>query len=87
MLYSVILSIAFLPKMGGQSERTKQTLEDMLMSCILSWKGGLEDHFPLVQFAYNNSYHASIHCSPFEERHGRKGGPPLCWRQLVRRQF
>ena len=33
-----------------------QTLEDLLRSCVLSWKGSWEDHLPLAEFAYNNSY-------------------------------
>ncbi|WVZ58484.1 hypothetical protein U9M48_008756 [Paspalum notatum var. saurae] len=63
----------------SQSERTIQTLEDMLRSCVLSWHGSWEDHLPLVEFAYNNSYHASIKCAPFEALYGRKCRSPLCW--------
>ena len=37
-----------------------QTLEDMLRTCILEWKGDWERQLPLVEFAYNNSFHASI---------------------------
>ena len=50
------LSTAFHPQIDGQSERTIQTLEDLLRSCVLSWKGSWEDHLPLAEFAYNNSY-------------------------------
>ena len=49
------MSTAFHPQTDGQSERTIQTLEDMLRSCVLSWKGSWEDHLPLVEFSYNNS--------------------------------
>jgi transposase InsO family protein len=76
---NVILSTAFHPQTDGQSERTIQTLEDMLRSCVLSWKGSWEEHLPLVEFAYNNSYHASIRCAPFEVLYGRKCRSPLCW--------
>ena len=72
-------STTFHPQTDGQSERTIQTLEDMLRSCVLSWKGSWEDHLPLVEFAYNNSYHASIRMSPFEALYGRKCRSPLCW--------
>ncbi|WVZ50601.1 LOW QUALITY PROTEIN: hypothetical protein U9M48_001841 [Paspalum notatum var. saurae] len=75
----VVLSTAFHPQTDGQSERTIQTLEDMLRSCVLSWHGSWEDHLPLVEFAYNNSYHASIKCAPFEALYGRKCRSPLCW--------
>ena len=55
----------------GQSERTIQTAEDMLRSCILSWKGSWEDHLPLVEVSYNNSYHSSIRCAPYEALYGK----------------
>jgi transposase InsO family protein len=50
------LSVAFHPQTDGQSERTIQTLEDMLRACVLSWKGSWEDHLALAEFAYNNRY-------------------------------
>jgi hypothetical protein len=52
----ISLSVAFHPQTDGQSERTIQTLEDMLRACVLSWKGSWEDHLALAEFAYNNSY-------------------------------
>ena len=73
------LSTAFHPQTDGQSERTIQTLEDMLRSCVLSWKGSWEDQLPLAEFAYNNSYHSSIKAAPFEVLYGRKCRSPLCW--------
>nr|GEV95964.1 Gag protease polyprotein [Tanacetum cinerariifolium] len=53
-------STAFHPQTDGQSERTIQTLEDMLRSCALEWTGNWDDYICLVEFAYNNSWHASI---------------------------
>lgn len=73
------LSTAFHPQTDGQSERTIQTLEDMLRCCVLSWKGGWEDHLALAEFAYNNSYHTSIRAAPFEVLYGRRCRSPLCW--------
>nr|GFD09421.1 retrotransposon protein, Ty3-gypsy subclass, putative [Tanacetum cinerariifolium] len=58
-------SIAFHPQTDGQSERTLQTLEDMLRSCALEWTSNWDDYIFLVEFAYNNSWHASIKCAPF----------------------
>lgn len=57
-------STAFNPQTDGQSERTIQTLEDMLRACALDWTGSWDEHLPLVEFAYNNSYHASIGMAP-----------------------
>ena len=62
---------AFHSQTDGQSERTIQTLEDMLRSCVLSWKWSWEDHLPLVEVSYNNSYHSSIRCAPYEALYGK----------------
>ncbi|GJS54166.1 putative nucleotidyltransferase, ribonuclease H [Tanacetum coccineum] len=69
----------------GQSERTIQTLEDMLRSCALEWTGNWDDYICLVEFAYNNSWHASIKCAPFEMLYGRKCRAPICWDQVGER--
>ena len=44
--------------MDGQAKRTIQTLEDMLRACVIHFKGSWDDHLPLIEFAYNNSYPA-----------------------------
>ncbi|GKA17933.1 putative reverse transcriptase domain-containing protein [Tanacetum coccineum] len=56
----------------GQSERTIQTLEDMLRACVIDFRNGWDRHLPLVEFLYNNSYHTSIKAAPFEALYGRK---------------
>nr|GFC99518.1 putative nucleotidyltransferase, ribonuclease H [Tanacetum cinerariifolium] len=73
---------AFHPQIDGQSERTIQTLEDMLPSCALELTGNWDDYICLVEFAYNNSWHASIKCAPFEMLYGRKCRAPICWDQV-----
>ncbi|GKB26799.1 putative reverse transcriptase domain-containing protein [Tanacetum coccineum] len=60
------MSMAYHPETDGQSERTIQTLEDMLRACVIDFGKGWERHLPLVEFSYNNSYHTSIKASPFE---------------------
>ncbi|GKB72574.1 putative reverse transcriptase domain-containing protein [Tanacetum coccineum] len=60
------------PETDGQSERTIQTLEDMLRACVLDFGKGWDKHLPLVEFSYNNSYHTSIKAAPFEALYGRK---------------
>ena len=62
----VNLSTTFHPQMDGQAERTIQTLEDMLRACVIDFKGRWDDHLPLIEFAYNNSYHSSIQMAPCE---------------------
>ena len=54
------ISTAFHPQTDGQSERTIHILKDMLRACILDHKGSWEEHLPLMEFSYNNSYQASI---------------------------
>nr|GFA12818.1 putative reverse transcriptase domain-containing protein [Tanacetum cinerariifolium] len=66
------MSTAYHPETDGQSERTIQTLEDMLRACAIDFGNGWVNHFPLVKFSYNNSYHASIKATPFEALYGRK---------------
>ncbi|GKE87823.1 putative reverse transcriptase domain-containing protein [Tanacetum coccineum] len=60
------MSTAYHPQADGQSERTIQTLEDMLRACVIDFGNGWVKHLPLVEFSYNNSYHASIKATPFE---------------------
>ncbi|KAD4981942.1 hypothetical protein E3N88_18613 [Mikania micrantha] len=76
------LSTAYHPQTDGQSERTIQTLEDMLRACIIDFGGNWDSHMPLIEFSYNNSYHTSIRCAPFEALYGRKCRSPLCWAEV-----
>ncbi|GJV61665.1 putative reverse transcriptase domain-containing protein [Tanacetum coccineum] len=73
------MSTTFHPQTDGQSERTIQTLEDMLQACVIDFGGNWDDHLPLVEFAYNNSYHTSIKMPPYEMLYGRKCKTPVCW--------
>nr|GEY69161.1 hypothetical protein [Tanacetum cinerariifolium] len=76
------MSTAYHPKTDGQSERTIQTLEDMLRACVIDFGKGWERHLPLVKFSYNNSYHASIKAAPSEVLYGRKCRSPVCWAEV-----
>ncbi|GKB60336.1 putative reverse transcriptase domain-containing protein [Tanacetum coccineum] len=76
------MSIAYHPQTDGQSERTIQTLEDMLRACVIDFGNGWVKHLPLVEFSYNNSYHASIKAAPFEALYGRKCRSPVCWAEV-----
>ncbi|XP_070048959.1 uncharacterized protein [Nicotiana tomentosiformis] len=68
----VNLSISFHPKTDRQEERTIHTLEDMLCACVFDFKGSWDDHLPLIEFAYNINFHASIQMAPFEALYGRR---------------
>nr|GEU84523.1 putative reverse transcriptase domain-containing protein [Tanacetum cinerariifolium] len=76
------MSTAYHPKTDGQSERTIKTLEDMLRACVIDFGNGWERHLPLVEFSYNNSYHASIKAAPFEALYGRKYRSLVCWAEV-----
>ena len=54
----------------------------MLRACALEYQGSWEDHLDLIEFSYNNSYHASIKMAPFEPLYGRKCRSPLCWNDI-----
>ena len=76
------LSTSYHPQTDGQTERTIQTLEDMLRACVIEFGGSWDDHLPLVEFSYNNSYHTSIQCAPYEALYGRKCRSPLSWLEV-----
>ncbi|KAJ0781355.1 putative nucleotidyltransferase, Ribonuclease H [Helianthus annuus] len=76
------MSTAYHPQTDGQSERTIQTLEDMLRACVIDFGKGWEKHLPLIEFSYNNSYHTSIQAAPFEALYGRKCRSPLYWLEV-----
>ncbi|GJY58776.1 reverse transcriptase domain-containing protein [Tanacetum coccineum] len=76
------MSTAYHPQTDGQSERTIQTLEDMLRACVIDFGGSWDTHLPLAEFSYNNSFHSSIRCAPFEALYGRKCRSPVLWAEI-----
>ncbi|GKA65340.1 putative reverse transcriptase domain-containing protein [Tanacetum coccineum] len=65
-----------------KAKGTIQTLEDMLRACVIDFGKGWVNHLPLVEFSYNNSYHASIKAASFEALYGRKCRSPVCWAEV-----
>ncbi|KAD4888554.1 hypothetical protein E3N88_20627 [Mikania micrantha] len=82
----LLLSTAYHPQTDGQSERTIQTLEDMLRACIIDFGGSWDDYLPLAEFSYNNSYHSSIGMPPYEMLYGRKCRTPVCCGEVGQRE-
>ncbi|GKF81257.1 putative reverse transcriptase domain-containing protein, partial [Tanacetum coccineum] len=76
------MKMAYHPQTDGQSERTIQTLEDMLRACVMDFGKGWDRHLTLVEFSYNNSHHTSIKVAPFEALYGRKCRSPICWAEV-----
>ncbi|KAA0062720.1 pol protein [Cucumis melo var. makuwa] len=71
-------STAFHP----QTERLNQVLEDMLRACALEFPGSWDSHLHLMEFAYNNSYQATIGMAPFEALYGKCCRSPVCWGEV-----
>ncbi|GJT36349.1 putative reverse transcriptase domain-containing protein, partial [Tanacetum coccineum] len=76
------MSTAYHPQTDGQSEHTIQTLEDMLRAYVIDFVGSWDVYLPLAEFSYNNSYHSSIRCAPFEALYGRKCRSPILWAEI-----
>nr|GFA28064.1 putative reverse transcriptase domain-containing protein [Tanacetum cinerariifolium] len=81
------MSTAYHPETDGQSKRTIQTLKDMLRACVMDFGGSWDTYLPLVEFSYNNSYHKSIKCAPFEALYGRKCRSPVIWTEIAESQL
>ncbi|GJZ10383.1 putative reverse transcriptase domain-containing protein, partial [Tanacetum coccineum] len=78
------MSTAYHPQTDGQSERTMKTLEDMHTACTIDFEGNWDTHLPLVEFPYNNGYHPSVKCAPFEALYGRRCRLGKAWYVSVR---
>ncbi|GJR61575.1 putative reverse transcriptase domain-containing protein [Tanacetum coccineum] len=72
-------STTYHPQTDGQSERTIHTLEDVIRACVLDCGGSWDVYLSLVEFSYNNSYHASVRCALFEALYGKKCRSPIMW--------
>nr|GEX57642.1 putative reverse transcriptase domain-containing protein [Tanacetum cinerariifolium] len=81
------MSTSYHLETDGQSERTIQTLKDMLCACAIEFGKGWVNHLPLVEFSYDNSYHASIKAAPFEALYGRKCRSLVCWTEVGEAQI
>nr|GEY02462.1 hypothetical protein [Tanacetum cinerariifolium] len=81
------MSIPYHLKIDSQSEKTIQTLKDMLRACAIDFRNDWVNHLPLVEFSYNNSYQASIKAAPFKALYGRKCRFPICWTEVGEAQI
>ncbi|CAN6713532.1 unnamed protein product [Malus baccata var. baccata] len=81
----LLYSTAYHPQTDGQSERTIQTLEDMLRSSVMQFGYDWHAKLDLMEFAYTNSYPSSIGMAPFEALYGKSCRTPLCWSEVSQR--
>jgi len=68
--------------MDGQAERIIKTLEDMLRACAMDFKNAWDEQLALIEFAYDNNYHASIGMAPYEASYGRRCQTLLYWQEI-----
>lgn len=73
------MSVAYYPQTNGQSERTIQSLDDLLKVCVLEHKGSWDEFLLLIEFIFNKSYHLSVGITPSEALYGRRCRTSLCW--------
>ncbi|GJR04529.1 putative reverse transcriptase domain-containing protein [Tanacetum coccineum] len=77
------MSTAYHPETDGQSERTIQTLKDMLRACVIDFGKGWEKHLPLVDNLRQYNYHTSIKANPFETHYVESvRSPQFCWAEV-----
>ncbi|GJZ71920.1 putative reverse transcriptase domain-containing protein [Tanacetum coccineum] len=76
------LSVANHRKLTESDENHNNLSDVMLRACVIDFGNGWVKHLPLVEFSYNNSYHASIKAAPFEALYGRKCRSPVCWAEM-----
>ncbi|GJZ27999.1 putative reverse transcriptase domain-containing protein [Tanacetum coccineum] len=76
------MSTTYHPQTDGQSEYTIHTLEYMLRACVIDFGGTWDTHLPLAEFSYNNSYHSSIWCAPFEALYRRICRSLVLWAEV-----
>jgi hypothetical protein len=81
----LIHSSAYHPQTDGQTERVNQIIKDMLRTCALSDGLKWDQHLPLTEFSYNNSYQEGIKMSPFEALYGRSCRTSLSWSEIGER--
>nr|GFB15437.1 putative reverse transcriptase domain, ribonuclease H-like domain, aspartic peptidase domain protein [Tanacetum cinerariifolium] len=81
------MSTAYHPETDGQSERTIQTLKDMLRAYVIDFGKGWVKHLSLVEFSYNNSYHVSKKVIPYEVLYGQKCRSSVCWAEVREAQL
>ncbi|KAL4020839.1 hypothetical protein IC575_019626 [Cucumis melo] len=75
-------STTFHPQTDGQTEHLNHVLEDMLRACALEFPGSWDSHLHLMEFAYNNSFQATIGMAPFEALYDKCCRSPVCWDEV-----
>jgi hypothetical protein len=81
----LIHSSSYHPQTDGETERVNQIVEDMLRACIIHFDKSWDKCLALAEFAYNNSYQASLKMAPFEALYGRRCCTLLNWSQVEER--
>ena len=80
-------STTYHPQTDKQSERTIQTLEDLLRASVTDFRSDWDEHLALCEFAYNNSYHSIIEMTLFEALYCRRCRTSVSWEEVETRSF
>nr|GEW58027.1 putative reverse transcriptase domain-containing protein [Tanacetum cinerariifolium] len=70
------------PENGWSKREDNSNTGRHVEGCVIDFGGSWDGHFPLVEFFYNNSYHASIKAAPFEALYEQKCRSPVCWSEV-----
>jgi hypothetical protein len=81
----LIHSSNYHPQTDGQTERVSQIVEGMLRACVIHFDKSWDKCLDLAEFAYNNSYQASLKMASFEALYGTRCCTPLNWSQAGER--
>jgi hypothetical protein len=82
---NLIHNSSYHPQTDGQTERVNQIVEDMLRACVIHFDKAWDKCLALAEFAYNNSYQASLKMAPFEALYERRCRTLLNWSQAGER--
>ncbi|KAL0294871.1 UNVERIFIED_CONTAM: Retrovirus-related Pol polyprotein from transposon [Sesamum calycinum] len=69
----------FILRQTGSQREQFRPWKYMMRACTMEFKGNLNDHLPLMEFAYNNNFHSSIGIAPHEALYGSRCRSLVCW--------
>nr|GEZ70034.1 reverse transcriptase domain-containing protein [Tanacetum cinerariifolium] len=84
---SIGLKYRLPPRNGWAKRKNYPNVRNMIWAYVIDFGSSWDKHFPLAEFSYNNSYHASIKAAPFEALYGRKCRSPICWSEVRESQL
>nr|GEX88318.1 putative reverse transcriptase domain-containing protein [Tanacetum cinerariifolium] len=84
---SIGLKYRLPPRNGWAKRKNYLNIRRHASACVIDFGSSWDKHMPLVEFSYNNSYHASIKAASFEALYGQKCRLPVCWSEVGESQL